>query len=172
MERTGRAGIATFVMREREYLVAIFARRGILCVETLRFENELRDPRSIGLPEPIQSGRNRVSAFRRSIDALFSKTLSKSELADRTTQSLRSIIERKIKAKRDLVRTPYQSDNLDSDEDAGVDLLETIRQSLRHARNNGAVGPSGAGASAKAGHVRRRHEYASRRGRIGTRRKT
>ncbi len=31
MERTNRAGIATFVMREREYLVAIFAQDRILC---------------------------------------------------------------------------------------------------------------------------------------------
>src|SRR5690606_22010540 len=37
MERTGRAGIATFVMRGKEYLVAILAENGILRTETLRF---------------------------------------------------------------------------------------------------------------------------------------
>ena len=52
MERTRRVGVATFVMREREYLVAIFARNGILCAETLRFADEIRDPLSIGLPKP------------------------------------------------------------------------------------------------------------------------
>jgi non-homologous end joining protein Ku len=36
MEKGRRAGIATFVMRDREYLVAIFAQNGILCAETLR----------------------------------------------------------------------------------------------------------------------------------------
>jgi DNA end-binding protein Ku len=35
MEQNRRAGIATFVMRDREYLVAIFAQNGILCAETL-----------------------------------------------------------------------------------------------------------------------------------------
>ena len=51
MERSQRAGIATFVMREREYLVAIFAQRGILCAETLRFQDEIREPGAIGLPD-------------------------------------------------------------------------------------------------------------------------
>ncbi len=36
MERTGRAGIATFVMRAHEYLDAIVSARGILRAETLR----------------------------------------------------------------------------------------------------------------------------------------
>jgi DNA end-binding protein Ku len=157
MERTGRAGIATFVMRQREYLVAIFARGGILCAETLRFDDELREPQSVGLPEPTQSARSRVSAFRRSIDALFAKTLSKSELVDRTTQSLRTIIERKKKARRDLVRTPHEADNVDSDENADIDLLETIRQSLRRARNDGSPRSSRSQqASPHAGHARRR----------------
>src|SRR5207248_9487289 len=49
MERTKRAGIATFVMREREYLVALLAERGILRAETLRFADEVREPDEVGL---------------------------------------------------------------------------------------------------------------------------
>ena len=56
MEKTRRAGIATFVMRDREYLVAIFAQNGILCAETLRFHDEIRDPETIGLPRPVTPG--------------------------------------------------------------------------------------------------------------------
>ncbi len=37
MEETGRAGVATFVMRGREYLVAIIAEDGILRAETCAF---------------------------------------------------------------------------------------------------------------------------------------
>ena len=44
MERRKKAGIATFVMRDREYVVAIFARSGILCAATLRFGDELARP--------------------------------------------------------------------------------------------------------------------------------
>ena len=132
MEKTRRAGIATFVMRDREYLVAIFARTGILCAETLRFHNEVRDPASIGLPEPITPPRQRVSAFERSISALFAKTLSRDLLADLDTQKLKAIIARKKKAGKDLIHMREQTTEVDSEEQGDVDLLDTIRRSLRH----------------------------------------
>ena len=50
MEEKGRAGIASFVMRERAYPVAIFAESGILRAETLRFADEIRTPKTLGLP--------------------------------------------------------------------------------------------------------------------------
>ena len=52
MERSGRAGIATFVMRDKEYLVAILAENGILRAVTMRFPDEVRDPADMGLPKP------------------------------------------------------------------------------------------------------------------------
>ena len=131
MERTNRAGIATFVMREREYLVAIFAQAGILCALTLRFHDEIRDPESIGLAVPAAPARPRVAAFERSIDALFSKTLAHNELADKEAQALEAIIEKKRIARRDLVRTDHDTGDVDPDDDDHVDLLETIRRSLR-----------------------------------------
>jgi DNA end-binding protein Ku len=137
MERSGRAGIATFVMREREYLVAIFARGGILCAETLRFNDELREPRSIGLPEPMPAAARRVTAFRRSIDALFAKKLSKSEFVDRSTQLLRAIIQKKKKARRDVILVPDVAGDLHSNENGNVDLLETIRLRLGHSGTHG-----------------------------------
>jgi len=132
MERTRRAGIATFVMREREYLVAIFARDGILCAETLRFHDEIRDPQTVGLPDPAPAARPRVAVFERSIDALFARTMSHNELADKSPQALRAVIEKKKKAGRDLVRTDHEADDGDSDQEGQIDLLETIRRSLRH----------------------------------------
>jgi DNA end-binding protein Ku len=51
MEKGGKAGIATFVMRGKEYLVAIFAEHGILRAETMRFPDELRSAKDVGLPK-------------------------------------------------------------------------------------------------------------------------
>ena len=51
MEKSKLAGIATFVMRGKEYLVAIFPENGILRAETMRFADELRSPKDVGLPE-------------------------------------------------------------------------------------------------------------------------
>ncbi|PZS38971.1 MAG: Ku protein, partial [Pseudonocardiales bacterium] len=44
MARTNRAGIATFVMRGKEYLAAIRADEGVLALETLLFADEVRKP--------------------------------------------------------------------------------------------------------------------------------
>ena len=136
MERTGRAGIATFVMRDRECLVAIFARNGILCAETLRFEDEIRTPQAVGLPAPITPARQHVAAFERSIDALSCPTISRTDLTDKATDVLRELIEKKIKAGKDLVRTDYEPDENHADAEEDVDLLETIRRSLRHSGNS------------------------------------
>src|SRR6202008_4167603 len=54
MERTGKAGIATFVMRGKEYLAAIFAEAGSLRAVTMRFAAELRTPSDVGLPNAIR----------------------------------------------------------------------------------------------------------------------
>jgi DNA end-binding protein Ku len=162
MERTRRAGIATFVMREREYLVAIFARDGILCAETLRFHDEIRGPETIGLPEPPPAERRRVSSFERSIGALFTNTFPHQELVDEPTKALLAIIERKKKAGRDLIRADHAARDADGDQDDDVDLLATIRHSLRHVadgppRRRRPAKPSTGGA-----HVRRKGTGARR----------
>jgi DNA end-binding protein Ku len=57
MEREERAGIATFVLRGKQHLVAILARGGVLHAETLRFAGEVRSPESVGLPDLAQAAR-------------------------------------------------------------------------------------------------------------------
>src|SRR5437660_12107154 len=51
MEKEKLAGVATFVMRGKQYLVAIFPENGIVRAETMRFSDEVRSPKEIDLPE-------------------------------------------------------------------------------------------------------------------------
>src|SRR2546423_8907188 len=51
MEKEKLAGVATFVMRGKQYVVAIFPENEILRAETMRFADEIRSPKEIGLPE-------------------------------------------------------------------------------------------------------------------------
>ncbi len=137
MERTRRAGIATFVMRDREYLVAIFARRR----DPLRRDAPLpgRNSRSHDdwLAEAVRRPqRRRVSAFR----ALHRRSLQqgasrRAELADETSRRSLAIIDAKEKdrsrsgshrSRRRRAPIPIKK--------ANVDLLETIRRSLRAPR--------------------------------------
>src|SRR5690606_12970362 len=93
MERTGRAGVATFVMRGKEYLAAIFAEGGLLRAVTMRFVDELRTPEDVGLP-PVQ----RVSAAARkrmeaALAKLEEKQLDESSLEDEDAAALLELAE-------------------------------------------------------------------------------
>ena len=133
MEKSQRTGIATFVMRDREYLVAIFARNGILCAETLRFHDEVRDPGAVGLPERTDVSRSRVAVFERAIDSLTARTIARDELADQDARRLRALIDKKKRVRKDVIRTTREDKDNDNNEAGEVDLLDVIRQSLRQA---------------------------------------
>ncbi|MFB7468217.1 Ku protein [Streptomyces sp. NPDC056224] len=45
LARAGKAGIAMFVMRQHEYLVAVKAENGVLTLHTLHWADEIRDPK-------------------------------------------------------------------------------------------------------------------------------
>ena len=81
MEKRNQAGIATFVMRAKEYLVAIIAENGILRAETLRFEDELRKPEDVGLPDVPKTPPAEVKKFENQI-AKHAKKLELHELVD------------------------------------------------------------------------------------------
>jgi DNA end-binding protein Ku len=149
METTGRARIATFVMRQREYLVAIFARKGILCAETLRFHDEIRDPAAIGLSEAVKAPRQRVLAFERAVSALSSRAVSTAELVDQDDRRLRAVIAKNRRAGKDMIRTEEWAEPGDSEPVERFDLLETIKRSLRRPNGRRVSGPEPAGPSRK-----------------------
>jgi DNA end-binding protein Ku len=136
MEETGRVGIATFVMRGKEYLVAILAEDGIMRAETLRFQNEVRTPEDVGLPEKSRVSSQAVSKFAQAIKKLSKRELADNELKDDYAERLQRLAEKKLKSGEDVVEAKVSkaSDEDVDEEDDEVDLLETIRRSL-HARN-------------------------------------
>jgi DNA end-binding protein Ku len=133
MERTNRAGIATFVMRSKEYLVAILAENGILRAETLRFPEEIRSPEEIDLAERPKIPRRRVDEMARTVSRLTRKTLDESELEDDYARRLRELVEAKRKEDRDVVAAPADLVGDEDDEDGTqvIDLMEVLKRSLR-----------------------------------------
>jgi DNA end-binding protein Ku len=129
MERKGHAGIATFVMREKEYLVAIFAQGGLLRVETLRFADELRSPHDVGLPEKPVADADRVRAFARAIEKLAKPELAPQELTDATAERVRKLAERKRKHGQDVVEGA-EPQALAANAEV-IDMMEMLKQSLQ-----------------------------------------
>ncbi|HEU4428996.1 MAG TPA: Ku protein [Myxococcota bacterium] len=143
MEKTGRAALASFVMRGKAYAVAIFADRGILRAETLRFADELRDPAAIGIRAPEEPDAKRVAALKRAIAKLEERTLSEKELSDDSSERLLELARNKRKRGEDVVEAPKApaAEAPTAEEPATgapaegggevIDLLAVIQQRLR-----------------------------------------
>lgn len=136
MEEADRAALATFVMRGKGYAVAIFAERGVLRAETLRFHDELRSPEALALPEPRREDADRVAAFLRAIESLAQDAIDPDEIVDDQAGRVLELAHRKARAGDDVFEAPQsESDTADTDDDeAGgevVDLFALVRARLR-----------------------------------------
>ena len=127
MEKDGQAGMATFVMRGKEYLVAIFSEHGILRAETMRFPDELRSPADVDLPKKPKVPPATVRKFEKLISSKSKKQMSKAKLEDEQTERLLKLVKKKSAQRKNIVEVEgeeYQESNV-------VDLMEVLKKSLK-----------------------------------------
>lgn len=126
MADSGLAGVATFVMRGKEYLVAIFSDKGILRAETMRFADELRSPSDVGLPKKKEAPKATVHKFEKLIANKSKKQFTPTKLADKQTDSLLKLVKKKQAKRENVVKV---DEEVDSDHKV-VDLVKILKQSL------------------------------------------
>jgi DNA end-binding protein Ku len=126
MEDSGRIGIGTFVMRGKEYLVAIMAENGILRAQTLRFADEIRSAGDIGLPKEKKISKAAVTKFEKLIMKHSEKKLSSRELKDEQTERVLKLVKSKQSRGKDVIETEEKS----SDDGKVVDIMEVLKKSL------------------------------------------
>lgn len=127
MEDMEVAGVATFVMRTKEYFVAILAENGILRAETLRFADEIRAPEDVGLPDrPKRASRKAADAIAKEIRKAAARGLDESELEDPYADKLLALVEKKRRKRTDVVRTKVEAE---PDEDV-IDLMALLKKRL------------------------------------------
>ncbi|HLU61398.1 MAG TPA: Ku protein [Gammaproteobacteria bacterium] len=131
MEEERRAGIATFVMRGKEYLVAIIAERGILRAETLRFHDEIRTPEYVGLPELAEAAADSVRQMQKAMQAWFAKRFDRKELVDPQTERLEALVTRKFKAGKDVLHAPEEIAEELAAESNVIDLMQVLKERMQ-----------------------------------------
>jgi DNA end-binding protein Ku len=129
MEKKKQAGIATFVMRAKEYLVAILAEDGILRAETLRFADEIRKPEDVGLPKVAKPAPADVKKFETQI-AKHAKKVNFHDFLDDYTERLEKLVAAKERKKEDIVKVPEEAAEAEEGGGEVVDLLEVLSRSL------------------------------------------
>jgi DNA end-binding protein Ku len=139
MEASDRAGIAEFVMRGKSYAVAIFADGGLLRAETLRFGDEVRTPRELGLPAAGKPRPAQVKAMAKRVSALAERALDERELRDEESERLLALSRRKYERGEDVVEAPEETPP-EGDEEGGevVDLMAVLRRRMRERGRGGA----------------------------------
>jgi DNA end-binding protein Ku len=130
MENEALAGIATFVMRGKEYLVTIFPENGIMRAETMRFPDEIRSVKEIDMPEKKKVPAATVKKFENFIAKHSDKRLSLKELKDEKTAQLLKLVEKKRKQHKDVV----ELEEPERDQGKVVDLMEVLKKSLARKR--------------------------------------
>jgi DNA end-binding protein Ku len=120
------AGVATFVMRGKEYLVAIFPENGILRAETMRFADELRSPKEIGLPAKKKVPKAKVTKFENLIKKHSARQIKLAELRDEKTEALLKLVKKKRSSRKNVVKVEAPA----ADGGKVVDLMEVLKRSL------------------------------------------
>jgi DNA end-binding protein Ku len=130
MDREDQVAIGRFVMRTKEYLVAVQVRDGRLALTTMRWGDEIRPAKGIdnGGKKPAKAQLDQAVAL---IEAL-SADWDPSEWKDRYRERLEDVIARKRKGQT--IKAPAQ----EQEEPSPVpDLMAALERSLAEARGGG-----------------------------------
>jgi DNA end-binding protein Ku len=115
LEKAGRVGIGRMVFHNREYLVAIRPLDGILGLHTMRFADEVVDPKSLDIPAPQKKPAEReVKMARTLIDAL-TEPFRPEKFSDTYREAVLALIRRKAKGEEIELPEPEpepETDNL------------------------------------------------------------
>ena len=134
MEDSELAGIAKFVMRDRQHLGALRIRDGVITLEQLHFADEIRDV------EEIKASRARVSAEELKMAARliesFTTEWKPEKYKDTYRDELCDIIRAKRKGKEVHVAP-------DVEEEAPTDLLTALRESIERSRSGARAARNG-----------------------------
>jgi DNA end-binding protein Ku len=119
-------------MHGKEYLVAIFADHGILRAETLRFADEIRTPRNLGLPKKSKVSQGAVRKFEAAIAKAAKGTIDTRQMRDEYAEAMLRLIEKKNARHEDVV----ESEGVERQPAKVVDLMEVLKQSLGNGRKS------------------------------------
>lgn len=126
MEKRGRAGIATFVMRGKESLIAIFAEKGLLRAETMRFADELRSAKEIGLPKKKKFAKQTATRFEKLIAGKSESRLSPKDMKDEETERVLKLVKTKRSKHKDLVETEKAGET----KGKVIDIMDVLKKSI------------------------------------------
>jgi DNA end-binding protein Ku len=123
LAKSGKVGVAQFVLRNREHLCVLKPHQEVLVLNVLRFAEEIRDHSELTIPKDQKISANEVTLAIQLIDGLTTK-FDASQYRDTYAQDVRKMIEARAKGQK--AKAPPRAPA------AGkvVDLVEALQESL------------------------------------------
>ncbi|MFF3068808.1 Ku protein [Kitasatospora sp. NPDC057936] len=136
LAHAGKAGLAMFAMRGKEYLTAVRSENGLLELHTMHFADEVRDPRTeVGdLPEKVKLSPKEVETAEQLIGML-AVDWDPGQWHDTYEEQVKKLVQDKLAGREIAVSTgpAPQATNV-------VDLMDALRRSLEGARKGESAG--------------------------------
>jgi len=129
LEESGRVGIGTIVIRERERLLALRPAGPGLMLTTMRFASELRAVDELDMPQPAAASKKELALALQLVETL-AGPFKPEQYHDAYTEALRAVIEAKIEGKK--VSAPKTSRP-----PRVISLVDALRKSLAAPRAAG-----------------------------------
>jgi len=130
MRRTNKAGLAKFVLAEREYLVAITSRDGALALTTLHYSDEILPDEDIS-PKKGKIEAGEENRIKKSIGQMI-EDFNPGKYADGRRQKLMDLLAAKAKEK-----APVEAPEVEQEEGEGPpDLVAALEESMRKVKKN------------------------------------
>jgi len=129
MRRTNKAGLAKFVLAEREYLVAVAPRDGALALTTLHYSEEILPDEDL-LPKKGKIATEEQSRMKKSVEDMM-EDFNPGKYADERRKKLMGLLAKKAKEK-----APVEAPAVEEDEGEGPpDLVAALEESMRKVKS-------------------------------------
>lgn len=124
LKKAGKAGIAQYVLRDKEKIGALVVEEDILILIQLRYQDEIRDPSALHIPGKASYAAKELHMAEALIDDM-AKPFDPKKFKDTYTSELLKVIKAKSKGKlkEAAVKSPIQPTDVD-------DILAALRKSI------------------------------------------
>lgn len=139
MLRTGRAAVAKFVLRSREYLAAILVNGVVLVLNVLRFADDLRPTEKLGVPEQdlkqLKITQKEIDMANQLVESMQDRW-KPDDYREEYREDVLKMIEQKIKSgKTKTIEEPARQDRAQK-RGKVVDITELLKRSVENARKS------------------------------------
>ena len=135
LRKAGKAGIATVVIRTRQYLAAVMPQEDVLVMNTLRYADELKAADELGIPAAAlhaKASAKEIDMALRLIDDM-SEKWNPDKFKDTYREDLLARIEEKVKAgQTEEITEPEKGAGREKKGAEVIDLMALLKKSVEH----------------------------------------